>query len=119
MDNYYSIYVLKHPVTLKIVYVGSSCRPNYRKATHKWLFFKKYQYVPIFQVLEIIADCKTAKAREVELIIKYRKEGQPLLNISDTGKGKLPLTNGCNHHKNLKAKLLDQFDECIKSDDFE
>jgi hypothetical protein len=100
------IYILKHPDTLEIKYVGKSIEPKKRYIQHSnykiqlnskskhlsnWLLtFLKDGKKPI---MEIIEEClEKWEDREIYWIDYYIKSGNKLCNISKGGKG-------CSGHK--------------------
>lgn len=106
------VYILIHPETHKVVYVGSTCKLANRQSNHRWNFKTKHNYQPIFVEVACFDNMEQAKEYEFNLITIHRKLGSPLLNVYDKHKGKLPGYL----HKKVKKVIEDDFAE-IEYDD--
>ena len=115
------IYVLKHPITKEIRYVGrtknslkirlnghlSKAKQNKFK-THKDNWILSLQTKPIIELLEIIDGWEESYKREQEVIKDYLNKGLNLTNLHDRGTGGL-LRNISKEQKekiSLKVKQL-------------
>lgn len=83
------IYILKHPETSEIIYVGCTVNWELRINTHRYKYRAKYGYVPIIEILEEFLDESSAKKRERELISFYRNSNPELHNSKIYKPGKL------------------------------
>lgn len=73
------IYVLTHPDTNEVVYVGQSNAPGTRLNDHIRWWQKAYHYVPKMYVIEEVAE-SLADEREVHYINHYIAQGASILN---------------------------------------
>lgn len=86
------IYTLKHPETLKVVYVGCTSNTKARLASHRTVYSWKYKYEPIMSVIEQ-HDCNTkAKNREWELIKFYNNISPLNQNCKQKMTGRSPIS---------------------------
>lgn len=95
----YSIYTLKHPITLRIIYVGCTENPKNRQLTHKSNYLKKYGFEPLFEVIETHDNSFDAFEREWELIQQFCKEFSLMQDTETKRPGK---------RKNFPARLFQQ-----------
>lgn len=90
------VYVLKHPITQEIRYVGLTNNPKRRfyahystkKKTHtsNWVFsLRKENLKPIMEIVFETFSEEICKQKEIELIEFYSKNGAKLTNISCGG----------------------------------
>ena len=79
------IYTLSHPDTKEVVYVGSTYLPESRKYAHK----KRYSFIPVFEILEVIKNVRTGDRMgvyetETYWIHQFKAWGFKLTNINYT-----------------------------------
>jgi len=90
------VYVLKHPITQEIRYVGLTNNPKRRFYAHystkkktytsNWVFsLRKENLKPIMEIVFETDSEETCKQKETELIDFYSKNGAKLTNISCGG----------------------------------
>ena len=97
IDAAYFIYRLVDPETSQIRYVGKTRRPlkrrlyqhlkdNLRTDKKEWIDNLKFKgKTPLIEMVEIcaVADCNE---KEAYWVVKYYKDGEPLLNFQYTGR---------------------------------
>lgn len=90
--DHYVIYTLIDPTDELVYYVGQTCRPQVRLATHlsdryhegkkgDWLRrLEQKGQQPLMQILEVVIGQKTALKKEQEWILHFLAQKMPLLN---------------------------------------
>lgn len=112
MDTQVYIYVLKHPVTLEVRYVGKTVDLKKRLAGHlnekgcnrkcRWVQAVLSEgLVPLMEVLEIVSE-DTWQEREISWIKYYRGMNVELCNLTDGGEG----LHGCTEETRAKMSVL-------------
>jgi predicted GIY-YIG superfamily endonuclease len=86
----FSVYILKHPDSRQIIYVGCSFKPVRRAYTHACNFLRKYGFVPVFEIVEMFDDYSTALDREWELIQLHKETVEPYQFTKRPMSGRLP-----------------------------
>lgn len=112
------IYVLKHPETGEVRYVGKAKDPRDRYHSHihasksssklpvvRWIAkLKQDGLLPIMEMIELTPDENFAK-REQAWVAHYRSKVSSLLNITEGGEG----LSGFNHSEKTKEKIAQAF----------
>jgi hypothetical protein len=90
--DHYIIYALIDPTDEQVYYVGQTCRPQIRLATHlsardhdgkkgDWIRrLEQRGQQPLMQILEVVIGQKTALKKEQEWIQHFLAQKMPLLN---------------------------------------
>ncbi len=84
------VYILKHPETLAVIYVGSTFLLKQRESQHRSKYNITKGFTPLFEVIESFKDDVDAERFEFLLIKKYIKEGVILDNKYLARGGKKP-----------------------------
>lgn len=79
----YTVYLLRHPETNKIIYVGCTANVPQRKANHRHRFNIKLSFRPLFEEVETFNTKYDGLRKEDALIAEYKKKGAKLYNIKD------------------------------------
>ena len=124
-NSFASIYVLKHPETGKVRYVGKTARTlekrlgehlrsskSYSHRCANWIkSLQKQGLTPSIELLEKV-NLSELEEKEIAWIKKFREEGLDLTNLTDGGEGTIGLKRSAESRKKMsmahKGKKLSE-----------
>lgn len=86
----FSIYILRHPDSKEVVYVGCTSNPDTRYKQHCYNFLRKFGFSPEFEIIDTIDDYDTALDKEWELIQEHKETVASFQHTKFPMPGRLP-----------------------------